>query len=94
MIFDKDSKIYKCKRISKKCFDQIKISRSFQRHPPYPDKIGCKTTIFLNYHKLDPIIINENYTLMDGYCAYLLAKEFKYRGLRLKIYMAKEIKEE
>ena len=37
-----------------------------------------------------PIIVNENYTLIDGYCAYLLAKEYEYRGLRLKIYMLKK----
>ena len=92
MKFRKHSKVYKLKRISKKCFDQIKISNAFLRHSPRSEKLQDKIEDFtLRFHKLSSIIVGEDYVLMDGYCAYLIAKEFKYRGLRLKIYMAKEI---
>lgn len=92
MKFRKHSKEYKLKRISKKCFDQIKISNAFKMRPPKPEKYIDKHRDFaMKFHKLSSIIVGEDYVLMDGYCAYLIAKEFNYRGLRLKIYMAKEI---
>lgn len=92
MKFRKHSKVYKLKRISKKCFDQIKISNAFLRRPPRSEKIQAKINNFkLHFHKLSPIIVSEDYILMDGYCAYLIARGYNYRGLRLKIYMAKEI---
>lgn len=92
MKFKKHSKEYKLKHISKKCFDQIKIPNAFLRHPPRPEKLMAKIDDFtLRFHKLSPIIVSEDYVLMDGYCAYLIARKFNYHGLRLKIYMAKEI---
>lgn len=93
MKFRKHSKVYKLKRVSKKCFDQIKISNAFKRRPPRMEKYRSKVDDFvLHHHKLSPIIVSEDYTLMDGYCAYLIAERTFYRGFHLKIYMAKEIK--
>lgn len=93
MKFRKNSKVYKLKRVSKRRFDQIKISNAFKRHSPRPEKLHAKIVDFtLRFHKLSPIIVSEDYILMDGYCAYLIARGCNYRGLRLKIYMAKEIR--
>lgn len=93
MKFRKNSKVYKLKRVSKKCFDRIKISNAFKRRPPRMEKYRSKVDDFVqHHHKLSPIIVNEDYTLMDGYCAYLIAERTFYRGFHLKIYMAKEIK--
>ena len=92
MIFKKRGKEYKLKRISKKRFNQIKISNAFKNHPPKSEKYCRKAEDFIyHHHKLCPIIVDENYTLMDGYCSYLIAYVHHYRGLRLKIYMAKSI---
>ena len=90
MIFKDSSKKYVYKHISRKNFDKIKISKSFREHPPRREKLRICEYIFVAHHRLSPIIVNENYTLIDGYCAYLLAKEYEYRGLRLKIYMLKK----
>ena len=89
MIFKKYNKEFKCKRVSKIHFDDIRISKPFERHPPKQDKLIWKAIQFGNHHKLSPIVVDENYTLVDGYCTYLIAKGYKYRGIWLKIYMAK-----
>ena len=89
MIFKKYNQEFKCKRISKMHFDDIRISKAFENHPPKQNKLIEKAIRFGNRHKLSPIIVDENYTLVDGYCTYLIAKGYSYRGIWLKIYMAK-----
>lgn len=82
-------KKYKCRRLSKKYFDNIIISNAFKNHPPKKEKYIRKRADFMKKKKLDPIIIDENYILADGYCAYLISDFFGYRGHKLKIYKAK-----
>lgn len=79
---------HKCKRISRKCLDKIIISKIFQYHPPKSDKFIKKMDAFMSKKKLSPIIVDENYILVDGYCSYLIAMNQRYKGHKLKIYMA------
>lgn len=81
-------KTYKCKRISRKHFDEIKITKAFKKAPPKAEKIDAKVRQFINKHRLSPIIVDENMFLVDGYCAWIIADTIKYRGLKLKIYKA------
>ena len=82
-------KTYKCKRISKKHFDEIKITKAFKKTPPKPEKFNEKVIEFLhNKSRLSPIIVDENMFLVDGYCAWIIADTVKYRGRKLKIYKA------
>ena len=82
-------KTYKCKRISKKHFDEIKITKAFKKTPPKPKKLDEKVIEFLhNKNRLSPIIVDENMFLVDGYCAWIIADTTKYRGRKLKIYKA------
>lgn len=82
-------KTYKCKRISRKHFDEIKITKAFKKTPPKPEKLYTKELEFvLNKQQLSPIIVDENMFLVDGYCAWIIADTTKYRGRKLKIYKA------
>lgn len=81
-------KNYRCKRISRKHFDTIRVSGAFLQHKPGRAKWLDKTVAFMARKELSPIIVDENYILVDGYCSWLLAKRHEYRGHKLKIYMA------
>ena len=81
-------KTYKCKRISRKHFDEIKITKAFKNAPPKSEKLYEKEIEFAIYKKLSPIIVDENMFLVDGYCAWIIADTTKYRGRKLKIYKA------
>lgn len=81
-------KTYKCKRISKKHFDEIKITKAFKKTSPKAEKFDAKVRQFINKHRLSPIIVDENMFLVDGYCAWIIADTVKYRGRKLKIYKA------
>ena len=82
-------KNYKCKRISKKHFNDIIISNAFRNHPPKQWKFYQKLEDFRYLRKLSPIIIDENNILVDGYCSWIIANDFNYRGRKLKIYKVK-----
>lgn len=82
-------KTYKCKRISKNHFDEIKITKAFEKTPPKYEKLYIKQLEFvLNKKQLSPIIVDESMFLVDGYCAWIIANTTKYRGRKLKIYKA------
>lgn len=82
-------KTYKCKRISRKHFNEIKITKAFKKTPPKSEKLYTKELEFvLNKQQLSPIIVDENMFLVDGYCAWIIADTTKYRGRKLKIYKA------
>ena len=83
-------KNHKCRRILKRNFDKIEISEAFKRCPPKKDKYHQKIFRYITTEKLDPIIIDENNVLVDGYCSYLIAKEVNVCARRdVKIYRAK-----
>ena len=82
-------KTYKCKRIAKRHFNEIKITDAFKKRPPKAKKFNAKVKEFLhNKNHLSPIIVDENMFLVDGYCAWIIADTTKYRGRKLKIYKA------
>lgn len=81
-------KNHRCKRISRKHFNEIKISRAFKNAPPKSEKLYKKEIEFALHKKLSPIIVDENMLLRDGYCAWIIANMTKYRGRKLKIYKA------
>lgn len=60
---------------------KIKISDRFKTHPPKDEKLNSRREVFLN-HSADfldlhhPIIVNKDNTLIDGYCTYLVLKEY------------------
>lgn len=60
---------------------KIKISDRFKTHPPKTEKLESRREVFLN-HSTDfldlhhPIIVNRDNTLIDGYCTYLVLKEY------------------
>lgn len=82
-------KNYKCKRLSRKHFDDIIIREAFRQHPPKQWKMDEKLDNFYYCRKLSPIIVDENNILVDGYCTYLICRSHLYRGHKLKIYKAK-----
>lgn len=63
---------------------KIKISDRFRTHPPKKDKLNSRREVFLNHSEdfLDlhhPIIVNKDNTLIDGYCTYLILKEYNVK---------------
>lgn len=88
-------KNHKCRRLLKRNLNKIVISKAFEAHPPKEEKYRKK----LRKKKLDPIIVDENFVLVDGYCSYLIVKyHISFKFLREcgfkppKIYQAKGLK--
>ncbi len=84
-------KNHKCRRILKRNFDKIEISGAFKRCPPKEEKFERKLFEFEVSGKLDPMIVDENNVLVDGYCSYLIAKQNKAARRKAKIYRAKGV---
>jgi len=63
---------------------KIKISDRFRTHPPKEEKLNSRREVFLSHSEdfLDlhhPIIVNKDNTLIDGYCTYLVLKEYNVK---------------
>lgn len=84
-------KKHKCRRLLKRNLEKIVISKAFEAHPPKKEKYNKKLLDFIRHKKLDPIIVDENFVLDDGYCAYLIAMS-KPDTCKPKIYKAKGLK--
>ena len=84
-------KSHKCRRILKRNFDKIEISGAFKRCPPKKEKYHTKLINYIATKKLDPIIVDENNVLVDGYCSYLIAKQNMAARRKAKIYRAKGV---
>lgn len=84
-------KNYKCKKLSKKNLDKIIVSKAFKEHPPKQDKLTAKVDCYLKTGKFSPIIVDEDYILVDGYCSWMICNDFPALATRhsLKIYKAK-----
>lgn len=64
----------------------IKISPKFKEHKPKKKKLKEKRLYYRVYNKFEqPIILNEEGYLIDGYTTYLLAKEFNEKQIKVKI---------
>lgn len=55
--------------------DKIKISYDFMLTAPRYAKFSWKEHNFIESGKLGQIILDKNYTLVDGYCSYLICKK-------------------
>lgn len=84
-------KNHKCKRLLKRNLNKIEISGAFKRCPPKEEKFERKLFEFKVSGKLDPMIVDENNVLVDGYCSYLIAKQNMSARRKAKIYRAKEL---
>ena len=77
-----------CLKMKWVTLDKIKIRPCFAESPPTPEKLIRKTAEFVNGAKLEPILIDKDYNLIDGYCSYLIAKTLNSR--KFKVVMVKE----
>lgn len=66
-------------------FYKIKISPDFVLSQPRTEKIIEKMLMFFRECYLEPIIVDENYFLVDGYCSYLIAKQVGTDFVRIKM---------
>lgn len=82
----------KYKRILSRNYKKITISEDFLKHPPKYGKMQNKIDTYELFGKLDPIIVDENMVLIDGYCTYLIVDALKVPKRRFKIYKLKRNK--
>ncbi|NCC85264.1 MAG: hypothetical protein EOM03_14225 [Clostridia bacterium] len=54
--------------------NKIKIKPEYEASPPSPEKITDAYRAALNGDKTDRIVLGPDYTLLDGYATYLVAK--------------------
>ena len=65
--------------------DEITIRDEFSSHPPSMEKILDKAVKMACDGEIDPIIVDDNYELIDGYTTYLI---YKTRGvLRSEVFV-------
>ena len=68
-----------------KRLSSIKIPESFKQHPPREWKMAYKVYFYLTTRKFEqPIVINKEGYLVDGYTTYLICKQMKKRFVRVK----------
>ena len=72
-------------KLKKGCFHQIKIPPEFAVSKPCPERIIEKMLLFHRECYLEPIIVDENYFLVDGYCSYLIAKQVGTDFVKIKM---------
>ena len=69
-----------------KKLSNIKIQESFKQHPPAEWKMQYKVYYYLTHKKFEqPIVINKEGYLVDGYTTYLICKKMKRRFVRVKV---------
>ena len=77
-------------KLKRREFYKIKISPDFVLSPPNPEKIISKILTFFRECYLEPIIVDENYFLVDGYCSYLIAKQVGTDFVKIKMARVKK----
>ena len=65
-------------------FYKIKISPDFVLSPPRTEKIIEKMLMFFRECYLEPIIVDRNFFLVDGYCSYLIARHVGTDFVKIK----------
>lgn len=64
----------------------IKIKDSFIEHPPRKEKMNYKISYYLITGKFEqPIVINKEGVLIDGYTTYLICKSRNKKYVRVVI---------
>lgn len=66
--------LFHCQSKKNVNIDKIKVSEKFEKYPPKPEKLVIKTAEYINTGIVEPILIDEAYNLIDGYCSYLIIK--------------------
>lgn len=67
-----------------KKLSNIKIQDSFREHPPAEWKMNYKVYYYLTRRKFEqPIVINKEGYLVDGYTTYLICNKMKKRFVRV-----------
>lgn len=70
--------------------NNIKIPEPFRMSPPSPRKIIEKTVDYVLNGNIDRIYVDKNFTLFDGYCAYLI---LKHTGVeKVRVVVTREVK--
>ena len=65
--------------------DKIKIYSEFIKNPPKKEKMVDKTVYYLSNGKFkDEIVLNSFYFLEDGYTAYIIAKNYKLKYVKVR----------
>lgn len=63
----------------------IKIQDSFKRNPPKYEKILEKIAYYNTYQNFEqPIVVDKDNMLIDGYTTYLIAKKLGMRYVKVK----------
>ena len=56
--------------------EDIKIPEDFEMTPPRKAKMDRKRKYYNEHGQFDkPIVLKQNLTIVDGFCAYLISKE-------------------
>ena len=64
--------------------NKIIITPQFQESPPRLEKMVRKYNWYLKYGKFQsPIVIRPDYTLVDGYTSYLIAKKVNRKHVKV-----------
>lgn len=66
--------LFHCQSKKNVNIDKIKISEEFKKYPPKLEKLVIKTAEYINTGIVEPILLDEAYNLVDGYCSYLIIK--------------------
>lgn len=63
----------------------ITIQEKFKKHPPKWTKMLDKQAFYIEHGKYEqPIVINKNNVLLDGYTTYLLAKQLGIKYMKVE----------
>lgn len=63
----------------------IKITKDFKDTTPSLTKLIRKTAEYVQTGNIDKIIIDQNNTLLDGYCSYLILKALEVESAKVVI---------
>lgn len=79
-MLDKIMKIFNKEKLS-----NIKIQDSFRRNPPSHKKVLVKMNYYNKYQNFEqPIVLDKDNVLIDGYTTYLIAKQVGMKYMPVK----------
>lgn len=70
--------------------DSINVRKEFSETIPKPHRLISKTADYVLLDKIQPIIVDKNYVLIDGYCSYLIRKTLGEKKVRVVIVDSKK----
>lgn len=73
------------KLLGKEKLSNIKIQEGFKKHPPRLGKMVIKWIFYTKYGMFSqPIVVNKNNVLIDGYTTYIMAKALNKKYMKVK----------